>query len=125
MIETVVCTLQVCKEFIDNSQEELEVVQNSFDSDSEGDAELVVQQNSSDLPCSRWGEAAGMREAWRKFTEDLVTSLLICGFCGRGAFGGTPTCEKRFQSIPAVNQQAPPMLAANPFLLQYVGSFTR
>jgi hypothetical protein len=81
------------KEFIDKSQEELEFVQNSFDSDNDGDAELVVQQNSSYLPCSRWGKAAGMTEARQIFKEDLVTSLLICGFCGRGAFlSGADRC---------------------------------
>ena len=62
---------------------------------------------------------------WQKFTADLVTALLICGFCGRGAFGGTPRSENRFGCMGAVNQSPPAYLASNPFLAKYAGSFRR
>ena len=37
-----------------------------------------------------------MWEAWRRFTSQLVKCLVICGFCERGCFGGTPTGELRW-----------------------------
>ena len=65
--------------------------------------DVAAQQEVGAVPCGRWQEAAGMLGEWQKFTADLVTGLLICKFCGRGAFGGTPTSEGRFGCMAAAN----------------------
>lgn len=88
------------------------------------DTPAVVEQ-SVHQPCSQWQEASRMWEEWRRFTAEWVTALLICGYCGRGCFAGTHTSEKRFKFIIAENQDAPPILAFNPFLARFVGSFRR
>ena len=76
----------VCKVSIKNSQEELKVVHNCFDSDIEGDTDFSVQQNSSDLPCSRWGKVPpplescwherGMARLYRGFGYQLANLWL-------------------------------------------------
>ena len=87
--------------------------------------DVAAQEEVGSVPCERWHEAGGMLKEWQKFTSELVTALLIRGFCGRGAFGGTPTGENRFTCMPAVNHDPPPYMASNPFLAKYVGSFRR
>ncbi|CAL8462507.1 g2040 [Coccomyxa elongata] len=89
------------------------------------DRQIEMEEDSRREFCNRWSEAGGLLEDWRRFTGSLVTTLLICGFCGRGSFGGTPTSEVHFQFLKAVGEAAPPFLASNPFLMRYVGSFRR
>ncbi len=77
------------------------------------------------VPYKRRQEADGMWDEWHKFIAEVVTALLICSFCGRGSFEGTPTSEGRFKCVAAEKQNPPPFLASHPFLAKFVGTFKR
>ena len=41
--------------------------------------------------CYKWDRAAGMYAAYTLWRAGLILHMLVCGFCGRAAFGGTLT----------------------------------
>ena len=71
--------------------------------------------------CYKWDQAAEMHAAYTAWRAVMVTQMLVCAFCGRAAFGGTPYAKDRFQQIPCPDVH-PPYAATNMRLASHYGT---
>ena len=82
----------------------------------------VAAADTGVTQCSKWGLAARMQAEYSQWRSALLKSMLVCGFCGRAAFGGTPYAAHRFRTVDCKPWAYPPYATAHLKLALYCGT---